>query len=33
MEPIYNKKFMPVNKTEAKEYISRTIVADYENDP
>lgn len=33
MEPIYNKKFNPVNKSEAKNTIWRTIRHDYENNP
>jgi hypothetical protein len=31
MEPTYNKKFNPVNKSEAKETIWRTIKHDHEN--
>jgi hypothetical protein len=30
MEPTYNKKFNPVNKSEAKEEIWRTIRHDHE---
>lgn len=33
MEPTYNKKFIPVNKSEAKEKIWRTIKHDHENNP
>jgi hypothetical protein len=33
MEPTYSKKFKPINKSEAKEAIWRTIRHDHENNP
>ena len=33
MEPTYNKKFNPVNKSEAKDTIWRTLRHDNENSP
>lgn len=33
MEPTYNQKFIPVNKTEAKDSIWRTMKHDSENLP